>query len=308
MTTHSSVRGRGVRLYGGAAAVLMTVVFTVAQTASGQDAGVSMNVERSDSRVVFGERVHVRGRVRPKDGGRRVALQYARRGERFRTVERTRTGGRGRYLLRAKPTRSGRLRVVAQEAPPSRERRIAVVPRIASKKRFHVKSGRRAVVRGKIRPSVAGRTVRVQIRKRGSWRTVDRARTGGEGRFAAKWRMKRGAGRYKARVLFRGDRHNTGRARRARVNVYRPGGASWYGPGLYGNTTACGQTLTPRTMGVANRWLPCGTKVTFRYRGNTVTVPVIDRGPFHGSRIWDLTYATKRKLGFGDVGTVWSTR
>jgi rare lipoprotein A len=59
---------------------------------------------------------------------------------------------------------------------------------------------------------------------------------------------------------------------------------------------------------VANRWLPCGTRVTFRYRGRTVTTRVIDRGPFHGSRIWDLTYALKRKLGFGSTGVVWSTR
>ena len=95
---------------------------------------------------------------------------------------------------------------------------------------------------------------------------------------------------------------------KTRLFVYRPGQASYYGPGFYGNRTACGQTLTPGTLGVANRWLPCGTRVTFRYHGRTVTVPVIDRGPYHGSRIWDLTYATKRKLGFGSTGVVWSTR
>ena len=33
-------------------------------------------------------------------------------------------------------------------------------------------------------------------------------------------------------------------------------------------------------MGVANRTLPCGTLVQVSYRGHTVTVPVLDRGPY----------------------------
>src|ERR1700677_3782954 len=37
--------------------------------------------------------------------------------------------------------------------------------------------------------------------------------------------------------------------------------ATWFGPGFYGQHTACGQTLTPATVGVANRKLPCGTLV-----------------------------------------------
>ena len=39
----------------------------------------------------------------------------------------------------------------------------------------------------------------------------------------------------------------------------------------------------------------------------TVRVPVIDRGPYVGSREFDLTEATKLALGFGDTGIVWST-
>lgn len=92
------------------------------------------------------------------------------------------------------------------------------------------------------------------------------------------------------------------------MNVYRPADASYYGPGLYGNGTACGKTLTPSTVGVANRTLPCGARVTLRYHGRTVTVPVIDRGPFSGNREYDLTAATKAKLGFGSTGTVLTTR
>jgi hypothetical protein len=65
---------------------------------------------------------------------------------------------------------------------------------------------------------------------------------------------------------------------------------SWFGPGLYGNGTACGKTLTKTLVGVAHRTLPCGTLVTFRYKGVTLTVPVVDRGPFVAGRTWDLTH------------------
>jgi hypothetical protein len=71
---------------------------------------------------------------------------------------------------------------------------------------------------------------------------------------------------------------------------------SWYGPGLIGNGTACGQTLTKRLVGVAHRTLPCGTLVTFSSHGHTVTAPVVDRGPYVSGRIFDLTWALCRKL------------
>jgi hypothetical protein len=68
---------------------------------------------------------------------------------------------------------------------------------------------------------------------------------------------------------------------------------SWYGPGFYGNGGACGmlgrEGLTPETVGVAHRTLPCGTVVTFRYNGKTVTTRVIDRGPYVAGRTWDMT-------------------
>jgi hypothetical protein len=65
---------------------------------------------------------------------------------------------------------------------------------------------------------------------------------------------------------------------------------SWYGPRFYGHGTACGPTLTKTLVGVAHRTLPCGTLVTFRYKGRTLTVPVVDRGPYVAGRTWDLTH------------------
>jgi hypothetical protein len=67
---------------------------------------------------------------------------------------------------------------------------------------------------------------------------------------------------------------------------------SWYGPGFYGQHTACGQILTTTLLGVANRTLPCGTRVEFRNpkNGRTITVTVVDRGPYVAGREWDLTH------------------
>lgn len=83
---------------------------------------------------------------------------------------------------------------------------------------------------------------------------------------------------------------------------FRSAGASWYGPGLYGSKTACGQTLRATTIGVAHRNLPCGTMVKFVYQGHAVVAPVIDRGPYVKGRAWDLTAAASEALEFEGVG------
>jgi rare lipoprotein A (peptidoglycan hydrolase) len=85
---------------------------------------------------------------------------------------------------------------------------------------------------------------------------------------------------------------------------FRSAGASWYGPGLYGHKTACGQTLRATTIGVAHRNLPCGTVVKFVYHGHAVLAPVIDRGPYVKGRAWDLTAAASEALEFEGVGMV----
>jgi len=83
---------------------------------------------------------------------------------------------------------------------------------------------------------------------------------------------------------------------------WRVAGASWYGPGLYGNGVACGGTLRPSTIGVAHKTLPCGTMVKFKHRGHVVMARVIDRGPYISGRAWDLTEAAAEALDFEDVG------
>ncbi|MBJ7473012.1 MAG: hypothetical protein JHD16_17030 [Solirubrobacteraceae bacterium] len=90
-----------------------------------------------------------------------------------------------------------------------------------------------------------------------------------------------------------------------KVRKLRSTTASWYGPGLFGNRTACGQTLTSGLRGVAHKHLPCGTKLTVRYGGRSTHATVVDRGPFHAGREFDLTQATARAIGFHSVGRIW---
>ena len=72
------------------------------------------------------------------------------------------------------------------------------------------------------------------------------------------------------------------RARRAPAKqpaVHPTGIATWFGPGFYGQKTACGQTLTPAVVGVANRTLPCGTLVRVSYSGHALTCPCSTAAP-----------------------------
>lgn len=84
----------------------------------------------------------------------------------------------------------------------------------------------------------------------------------------------------------------------------RSAGATWYGPGLYGNHTACGQTLRANTVGVAHRTLPCGTVIKFAYHGRQLVTQVIDRGPYTRGNDFDLTNGARQALDFEGVGTV----
>jgi rare lipoprotein A (peptidoglycan hydrolase) len=72
----------------------------------------------------------------------------------------------------------------------------------------------------------------------------------------------------------------------------------------YGLPIACGGVLHVPQLGVANKELPCGTEVLFRYGNRAIRVPVIDRGPYIAGREWDLTGATAEALGFPGLGPI----
>lgn len=160
-------------------------------------------------------------------------------------------------------------------------------------------------VRGRVRP---GGRHRVKVVARGADSAVRSVRTRRDGSFALRW-VPGGTGNYSVRahgVHNRRIRASHSRARR--LTSYRYAHASYYGPGLYGNGVACGGTLNPGTMGVAHKTLPCGSRVKLRYRGRSVTVPVIDRGPYVAGRDYDLTEAVKQRLRFPGLGTVLASR
>ena len=83
------------------------------------------------------------------------------------------------------------------------------------------------------------------------------------------------------------------------------GGASWYGPGFHGKTAASGERFNENAMTAAHKTLPFGTvvRVTDQRSGKSIQVKINDRGPYHGSRIIDLSKAAAGKLGFRNAGT-----
>jgi rare lipoprotein A (peptidoglycan hydrolase) len=164
-----------------------------------------------------------------------------------------------------------------------------------------VLTGVGVTVRGKVRPGGA-RQVKVVLG--GPDHEVIALRTKPNGTFRAKWSAGQ-IGNYDVEAFGVHDKRvRSSHSKVRHLTSYRYAGASYYGPGLYGNGVACGGTLEPGTLGVANKTLPCGTMVKLRYGGHSITVPVIDRGPYVAGRDYDLTEATKDRLGFPGVGDV----
>lgn len=80
--------------------------------------------------------------------------------------------------------------------------------------------------------------------------------------------------------------------------------ASSYGPGRYGQQTACGVDLTPETRGLAHPVLPCGVDILLSFQGNTARAEVLDRGPHGGGAEFELTEALARDLGLSGTQRV----
>jgi rare lipoprotein A len=273
--------------------------------AADQSGGVTIASAGKSHKVAYGRQVRLSGRV-ASGGARNVRLEQAPGRQGWRPVAQTTSSGDGSYRFAVRAEHSGSYRAVTASGTSAPEQ-VTVLARVAGKATRHVRRGSTVRVRGSVKPARAGRSVRLERKSGRGWKAVDSARTGSGGSFRTAWHPS-GNGSYRLRVRFGGDSMNGADTVTKRVHVYRPALASWYGPGLYGGHLACGGTLTASKLGVANKSLKCGTRVTLRYHGRSVTVPVIDRGPYSGAREFDLTAATKRKLGFGSTGTVWTTR
>ncbi|MGI4814912.1 MAG: septal ring lytic transglycosylase RlpA family protein [Janthinobacterium lividum] len=83
------------------------------------------------------------------------------------------------------------------------------------------------------------------------------------------------------------------------------GPASWYGKQFHGRRTASGERYDMYAMTAAHRTLPLASyaKVTNIRNGLSVVVRINDRGPFHGKRVIDLSYAAAEVLGLQRSGT-----
>jgi hypothetical protein len=164
--------------------------------------------------------------------------------------------------------------------------------------------GRQAVYAGRVRHHSAGQRVRLEVRRGSAWRAVDRDAVAKNGRFRVSTKIAK-MGDRAARLRIVSNSRGKGDIERVeRIHGFRSTFVSYYGPGLYGGALACGGRLSPGTIGVAHKTLPCGTKLTFRLGNRQVQARVVDRGPYVSGREFDLTAATKNRLGFGSTGTV----
>jgi hypothetical protein len=299
--------------------------FALSGTAGSSDSestsSTALPVRVAPRHVSLGSPVHVTGRLPSSDAGDTVELQAARspRGPWSRLTT-ARVGSHGGYVLQARPRHSAVLRAVsltgttatstsaltpAAARPHTSRPAVSRVAAVQVKAAMHVAHRARGViaghdvsVAGRLLPGRGGRTIAVQRLRGHAWRTVAHGRTGRRGGFAVRFRPAPGA-HGALRVVFPGDRSN-GRATAGAgmLAVYEPVTVSWYEDG---GTTACGFHAT---YGIANRSLPCGTRVRLRRGARTVTAVVDDRGPYVYSRDYDLDQTTAGALGFAGVGTV----
>ena len=317
---HNSRRGR---LGVGALmiAVPASAAALVASQAFASAAPVLRQIHPQSRHIAYGHDVVVTGVAPASDAGHTVVLEFAPRGATaWSQLASTTVGSTGALRLAGRLEQSGIVRVVdtssdsltpfvawgstgGSAAATSTPVPVDVAARVRVPTRsVDALAGQAVQVRGRLLPAARGRKVALQALQSGSWHTLATARTGSAGRFVLRY-VPGSAGRQPIRVRFAGDRLN-GRstAPAGQMTVFRGAIASWYNDG--GNT-ACGFHAGD---GVANRTLPCGTKVVFRYGGRTVTATVDDRGPYVGGRDWDLNQNTAAALGFGGVGQVWSSQ
>jgi rare lipoprotein A len=320
-------KSRRVRL--GIRALMIGIPSAAAAMAAGQafalPAQAPLHINSRAGRVAYGHDLVVTGTEASSDTGHTVVLEFARRGaSAWSQLGSATIDAAGTFQVAARLNQSGVVRVLdassgsltpflahargdhsggaATSAPVPVD--VAARVRVPSRG-ITMLAGQAVQLRGSLLPAARGRKVSLQARRSGVWHTVATARTGSAGGFVLRYNAGTAgtAGEQPIRVRFAGDQLNARSTTSAgQLTVFRASEASWYNDG--GNT-ACGFHAGD---GVANRTLPCGTKVEFRYGGRTVTATVDDRGPFVGGRDWDLNQNTAAALGFGGVGQVWSSQ
>ncbi|HLY48049.1 MAG TPA: septal ring lytic transglycosylase RlpA family protein [Solirubrobacteraceae bacterium] len=298
------------------AAVGVTVIAapTSAALADAPQAAAPLQTHVKSHRLRYGQAVVLDGRAPASDAGQTVELAFASSASTsWQAIAFTQIAPGGGFRLSAPLSTSGSVKVSisaaggaaasAAASASSPPQRVAVAASLRVRRHARELFGpRRIEVQGVLLPRSGRHRVLLQTRSGRRWRTLARGYTRSNGRFALRY-FAVAAGNERLRVRFPGDRSNAAvTAPAGRVTVFHPSVASWY---YDGGTTACGFHAQ---YGVANLSLPCGARVQLSYGGRTVTAVVDDRGPYVGGREWDLNQNTAAALGFGGVGTVWSSR
>jgi hypothetical protein len=272
-----------------------------------------LNLAVPRPRIGYGDDVRVTGNVSGANVGRTLLLEFALSGNpNWRVIDSARVSPGGRFTLAAPLHRSGFVRVIAGTSTaaasadalmPSSSERVTVTAALHLQSRsIGTPAGHTVDVRGQLLPAVAGRTVRLQAHSSGVWHTLTSARTRTSGGFDLRY-LPRTMNGQPLRVGFSGDQLNDSVSKPAgSLAVLTQSVASWYDDA---GGTACG---FHSFYGVANKVLPCGTKVSFSLGSRSVTAVVDDRGPFIAGREWDLNQNTAAALGFSGVETVWASR
>jgi hypothetical protein len=271
----------------------------------------------SSRHISFDHPVVVSGTVAAADAGHRLYLEFLPAGgSSWQDLATGNAGSDGAYRFVARLRRSGYLRVIdtggtagpgvvpavgTASAAGGDAEHVSVSASLRLRPHAFAALGvQRITIRGRFLPAVSGELIWLQARVGRRWVNVASTRTRAGGHFVLRYTP--AGGSVRIRVRFAGDLANAkSSAPAGSVTVYQATAASWY---YDGGTTACGFHAT---YGVANRGLPCGTRVRLYYGGRRVTAVVDDRGPYVYSRTWDLNENTAAALGFGGVGTVWSS-
>ena len=107
------------------------------------------------------------------------------------------------------------------------------------------------------------------------------------------------SGRHKAHVS---KAHQT----KHHSNTHHHSTVSWYGADFHGKRTASGERFNMYAMTAAHKTLPLSSyaEVTNLKNHRSVIVRINDRGPYHGRRAMDLSYAAAKELGITGTGSV----
>jgi rare lipoprotein A len=309
-------------------ALLASALAFAGTTAADSPATGVLPIHVSPAHVRVGQAITISGTTLRAQAGQQVTLQgRVGAASAWRTLQSTTVGPLGRFSFVAHLRRSSLVRVITHSATRSQAtavgsgasgasgaapisgssaaaKPVTVTAEVSARRSDHaVLAGGKVAVHGRVLPVAGGRSVQLQGRVGHSWQTVATGHTARSGRFTLDYRAQSGTDE-RLRVLFAGDAVNARASTSAgTVTVYEPAIASWYYDA--GLATGCGFNAR---YGVANKTLPCGTKVELKYGGRTVMATVDDRGPYVYGRTWDLGQSTRAALGFdGGVGTVWAS-